>query len=182
MSTIGRDYSKADLVFNSAYELIQKEASFPSLFSLVAIGNILSQSSLNLKSDFRAWRYTNVWKTSCKINVPVRVTTRYSETGVMARQVTAVMATMDDTSVFVSVVAKKEAKLQAKISSPTVNYQERTYAAGKIPGGFLQAWRSSLKAKRQQLVWLTVQFVHFSQVRLKMKFKLSLRLFLSTLT
>ncbi|MGF1775423.1 polyribonucleotide nucleotidyltransferase [Vibrio nomapromontoriensis] len=61
------------------------------------------------------------------------------ETGVIARQATAaVMATMDDTSVFVSVVAKKEAVAGQDFFPLTVNYQERTYAAGKIPGGFFK--------------------------------------------
>lgn len=61
------------------------------------------------------------------------------ETGVIARQATsAVMATMDDTAVFVSVVGKKEAVLGQDFFPLTVNYQERTYAAGKIPGGFFK--------------------------------------------
>ncbi|WPC73631.1 polyribonucleotide nucleotidyltransferase [Vibrio porteresiae] len=61
------------------------------------------------------------------------------ETGVMARQATAaVMATMDDTAVFVSVVGKKEAVEGQDFFPLTVNYQERTYAAGKIPGGFFK--------------------------------------------
>ncbi|PSU46738.1 polyribonucleotide nucleotidyltransferase [Photobacterium frigidiphilum] len=61
------------------------------------------------------------------------------ETGVMARQATAaVMASMDDTSVFVSVVGKKEAVEGQSFFPLTVNYQERTYAAGKIPGGFFK--------------------------------------------
>jgi polyribonucleotide nucleotidyltransferase len=61
------------------------------------------------------------------------------ETGVMARQATgAVMVTMDDTSVFVSVVGKKEAVEGQDFFPLTVNYQERTYAAGKIPGGFFK--------------------------------------------
>ena len=61
------------------------------------------------------------------------------ETGVMARQATAaVMASMDDTSVFVSVVAKKDAVEGQDFFPLTVNYQERTYAAGKIPGGFFK--------------------------------------------
>ena len=61
------------------------------------------------------------------------------ETGVMARQATAaVMASMDDTSVFVSVVGKKEAVAGQDFFPLTVNYQERTYAAGKIPGGFFK--------------------------------------------
>ncbi|PMN69427.1 polyribonucleotide nucleotidyltransferase [Enterovibrio norvegicus] len=61
------------------------------------------------------------------------------ETGVMARQATAaVMASMDDTSVFVSVVGKKDAVEGQDFFPLTVNYQERTYAAGKIPGGFFK--------------------------------------------
>ncbi|NGN99438.1 polyribonucleotide nucleotidyltransferase [Grimontia sp. S25] len=61
------------------------------------------------------------------------------ETGVMARQATAaVMVSMDDTSVFVSVVGKKEAVEGQDFFPLTVNYQERTYAAGKIPGGFFK--------------------------------------------
>ncbi len=61
------------------------------------------------------------------------------ETGVMARQATAaVMASMDDTAVFVSVVGKKQAVEGQDFFPLTVNYQERTYAAGKIPGGFFK--------------------------------------------
>ncbi|MFQ3194639.1 MAG: polyribonucleotide nucleotidyltransferase [Colwellia sp.] len=48
------------------------------------------------------------------------------------------MASMDDTSVLVSVVGKKEAKPGQDFFPLTVNYQERTYAAGKIPGGFFK--------------------------------------------
>lgn len=61
------------------------------------------------------------------------------ETGVMARQATAaVMVSMDDTSVFVSVVGRKEAVEGQDFFPLTVNYHERTYAAGKIPGGFFK--------------------------------------------
>ncbi|MFZ7229362.1 polyribonucleotide nucleotidyltransferase [Avibacterium avium] len=61
------------------------------------------------------------------------------ETGAMARQATAaVMASMDDTSVFVTVVAKKDVKEGQDFFPLTVNYQERTYAAGRIPGGFFK--------------------------------------------
>ncbi|MEC6797532.1 polyribonucleotide nucleotidyltransferase [Photobacterium sp. S4TG1] len=61
------------------------------------------------------------------------------ETGVIARQATAaVMVSMDDTSVFVSVVGKKTAVEGQDFFPLTVNYQERTYAAGKIPGGFFK--------------------------------------------
>lgn len=61
------------------------------------------------------------------------------ETGVIARQATAaVMASMDDTAVLVTVVGKKEAKPDQDFFPLTVNYQEKAYAAGKIPGGFFK--------------------------------------------
>lgn len=61
------------------------------------------------------------------------------ETGAIARQATAaVMASMDDTTVFVTVVAKKDVKEGQGFFPLTVNYQERTYAAGRIPGGFFK--------------------------------------------
>ena len=61
------------------------------------------------------------------------------ETGVIARQATAaVLASMDDTSVLVTVVGKKEAKPDQSFFPLTVNYQEKAYAAGKIPGGFFK--------------------------------------------
>ena len=61
------------------------------------------------------------------------------ETGVIARQATAaVMASMDDTAVLVTVVGKKEAKADQDFFPLTVNYQEKAYAAGKIPGGFFK--------------------------------------------
>lgn len=61
------------------------------------------------------------------------------ETGIMARQATsAVMASMDDTAVFVTVVANKKAKEGQDFFPLTVNYQERAYAAGRIPGGFFK--------------------------------------------
>ena len=61
------------------------------------------------------------------------------ETGAIARQATAaVMVSMDDTTVFVTVVAKKDVKEGQDFFPLTVNYQERTYAAGKIPGGFFK--------------------------------------------
>ncbi|CAL4323983.1 Polyribonucleotide nucleotidyltransferase [Buchnera aphidicola (Protaphis terricola)] len=61
------------------------------------------------------------------------------ETGIMARQATAaVMASMDDTAVFVTVVGEKKIHPGQKFFPLTVNYQERTYAAGRIPGGFFR--------------------------------------------
>ncbi|MBK5144290.1 polyribonucleotide nucleotidyltransferase [Budviciaceae bacterium BWR-B9] len=61
------------------------------------------------------------------------------ETGMMARQATAaVMVNVDDTAVFVTVVGAKKAKEGQSFFPLTVNYQERTYAAGRIPGGFFR--------------------------------------------
>ncbi|CDL82856.1 polyribonucleotide nucleotidyltransferase [Xenorhabdus szentirmaii] len=61
------------------------------------------------------------------------------ETGMMARQATAaVMVNMDDTAVFVTVVGQKKAKPGQDFFPLTVNYQERTYAAGRIPGSFFR--------------------------------------------
>ncbi|HGJ5875853.1 MAG TPA: polyribonucleotide nucleotidyltransferase [Arsenophonus sp.] len=61
------------------------------------------------------------------------------ETGMMARQATAaVMVNMDDTSVFVTVVGQKKVKEGQDFFPLTVNYQERSYAAGRIPGSFFR--------------------------------------------
>ncbi|MGL9733903.1 MAG: polyribonucleotide nucleotidyltransferase [Symbiopectobacterium sp.] len=61
------------------------------------------------------------------------------ETGMMARQATAaVMVSMYDTAVFVTVVGAKNAKLGQDFFPLTVNYQERTYAVGRFPGGFFR--------------------------------------------
>ncbi|NVK30720.1 MAG: polyribonucleotide nucleotidyltransferase, partial [Gammaproteobacteria bacterium] len=61
------------------------------------------------------------------------------ETGEIARQSTAaVMAKMGDTVVLVTAVAKPEATPGRDFFPLTVNYQEKTYAAGKIPGGFFK--------------------------------------------
>nr|WP_283104992.1 polyribonucleotide nucleotidyltransferase [Shewanella dokdonensis] len=61
------------------------------------------------------------------------------ETGVIARQADgAVLASMGDTTVLVTVVGKKESDPSRDFFPLTVNYQEKTYAAGKIPGGFFK--------------------------------------------
>ena len=60
-------------------------------------------------------------------------------TGEIARQSTgAVMCQMDDTVVLATVVAKKEAKPGQDFFPLTVDYIEKTYAAGKFPGGFFK--------------------------------------------
>jgi polyribonucleotide nucleotidyltransferase len=61
------------------------------------------------------------------------------ETGEIARQASgAVLVNYDDTVVLVTVVAAREAKAGQDWFPLTVDYQERTYAAGKIPGGFFK--------------------------------------------
>jgi polyribonucleotide nucleotidyltransferase len=61
------------------------------------------------------------------------------ETGEIARQASgAVMVNMDDTVVLVTVVGNRNAKPGQDWFPLTVDYQERTYAAGKIPGGFFR--------------------------------------------
>ncbi len=61
------------------------------------------------------------------------------EAGRIARQATAsVLVTMNQTSVLVSVVGRKEANPNQSFFPLTVNYEERAYSAGKIPGGFFK--------------------------------------------
>ncbi len=76
---------------------------------------------------------------------PIKKTFQYGahtvtlETGEIARQATgAVIASLGDTAVLVTVVCNKEAVAGRDFFPLTVNYQERTYAAGKIPGGFFK--------------------------------------------
>ncbi|MGR2740688.1 polyribonucleotide nucleotidyltransferase [Billgrantia sp. Q4P2] len=76
---------------------------------------------------------------------PVKKTFQYGrstvtlETGRIARQATAaVMVTMDDTVVLCTVVAKKDVKPGQDFFPLAVFYQEKTYAVGKIPGGFFK--------------------------------------------
>ncbi len=61
------------------------------------------------------------------------------ETGRVARQAHgAVLASMDDTQVLVTVVGSKEMRPGQDFFPLSVDYVEKTYAAGKIPGGFLK--------------------------------------------
>jgi len=62
------------------------------------------------------------------------------ETGLIARQATSsVLINMDDTVVLVTIVEKESSTPTDKNFIPlSVNYQERTYAAGRIPGGFFR--------------------------------------------
>jgi polyribonucleotide nucleotidyltransferase len=61
------------------------------------------------------------------------------ETGRIARQATgAVVASLGDTMVLVTCVASRDADPKRDFFPLTVDYQERTYAAGRIPGGFFR--------------------------------------------
>ena len=61
------------------------------------------------------------------------------ETGEIARQASgAVLVNLEDTVVLVTVVGAKSAAEGKDFLPLTVDYQERTYAAGKIPGGFFK--------------------------------------------
>jgi len=61
------------------------------------------------------------------------------ETGKIARQAGgSIIASLGETSVLVTVVGKKNVNPGQDFFPLTVNYQERTYAAGKIPGGFFK--------------------------------------------
>ncbi|MDO9052851.1 MAG: polyribonucleotide nucleotidyltransferase [Gallionella sp.] len=61
------------------------------------------------------------------------------ETGEIARQASgAVLVSLDDTVVLVTVVGRKNAKPEQDFFPLTVDYMEKTYAAGKIPGSFFK--------------------------------------------
>jgi polyribonucleotide nucleotidyltransferase len=81
-----------------------------------------------------------------KVNLtPIKKTFQYGahtvtiETGEIARQAdAAVMVNMGDTVVLVTAVGRKQAAENQKFFPLTCNYQEKTYAAGRIPGGFFK--------------------------------------------
>ncbi len=73
------------------------------------------------------------------------------ETGRMARQAdAAVFAQYGETSVLATVVAGKSARPGVDFFPLTVNYQEKAYAAGKIPGGFFK--REGRPTERETLI------------------------------
>ena len=73
------------------------------------------------------------------------------ETGKVARQADgAVVATYGETSVLATVVATKEPKPGIDFMPLTVNYQERAYAAGRIPGGYFK--REGRPSEKETLV------------------------------
>lgn len=73
------------------------------------------------------------------------------ETGKVAKQATgAVVVTYGETSVLATVCAAKEIKADQDFFPLTVNYQEKYYATGKIPGGFMK--RESKPSEHEVLV------------------------------
>lgn len=73
------------------------------------------------------------------------------ETGRVARQADgAVLATYGETTVLATVVADRTPKPGLDFFPLTVNYQEKTYAAGKIPGGFFK--REARPSEKETLV------------------------------
>src|ERR1700757_1740619 len=73
------------------------------------------------------------------------------ETGKIARQADgAVMATYGETTVLCTVVASRSMKPGQDFFPLTVNYQEKTFAAGKIPGGFFK--REGRPSEKETLV------------------------------
>ncbi|MEW5678425.1 polyribonucleotide nucleotidyltransferase [Comamonas kerstersii] len=77
------------------------------------------------------------------------------ETGEIARQASgAVLVNMDDTVVLATVVGSKQAKAGQDFFPLTVDYIEKTYAAGKIPGSFFKR-----EAKPSELETLTSRLI-----------------------
>lgn len=72
------------------------------------------------------------------------------DTGTIARQATAaVLVTMDDTVVLVTAVNADSASDDKDFFPLTVNYQERAYAAGRVPGGYFK--RESKPSEKETL-------------------------------
>ena len=73
------------------------------------------------------------------------------ETGVIARQAdSAVLVSIGGTSVLVTAVGKKQGDPDRDFFPLTVNYQEKAYASGKIPGGFFK--REGRPSEKETLV------------------------------
>lgn len=73
------------------------------------------------------------------------------ETGVIARQAdSAVLVSIGGTSVLVTAVGKKQGDPERDFFPLTVNYQEKAYASGKIPGGFFK--REGRPSEKETLV------------------------------
>ena len=88
--------------------------------------------------------------TSIKKSVPYGAHELVLETGEIARQASgAVVASLGDTIVLVTVVGNPHSDPNRPFFPLTVDYQEKTYAAGKIPGGFFK--REGRPAEKETL-------------------------------
>ncbi|MBI5050323.1 MAG: polyribonucleotide nucleotidyltransferase [Nitrospirae bacterium] len=74
-----------------------------------------------------------------KVEIDVKGKSLIIETGLFAKQADgAVIVRYGDTVILATAVAKKEAKAALDFFPLTIDYQEKAYAAGKIPGGFFK--------------------------------------------
>lgn len=74
-----------------------------------------------------------------KVELELKGKPLYLETGLFAKQADgSVIARYGDTVILATAVAKKEAREDIDFFPLTVDYQEKAYAAGKIPGGFFK--------------------------------------------
>jgi len=93
------------------------------------------------------------------------------ETGGMARQADgAVLATYGETVLLATVCAARSPKPGQSFFPLTVNYMEKFYAAGKIPGGYFK--REGRPTEREMRVLQTVQSVLCSSKASRTKFRL----------
>ena len=73
------------------------------------------------------------------------------ETGKIARQANgSILVSCDGTTILATVAGRKEAKEDQSFFPLSVNYQEKTYAAGKIPGGFFK--REGRPSEKETLI------------------------------
>jgi len=94
------------------------------------------------------------------------------ETGKIARQADgAIIATCGETVVIATAVGAKKVNPEVDYFPLQVNYQEKYYAAGKIPGGYFK--REARPTESETLISRLIDrpFVHYFQKILEMKYK-----------
>src|SRR5258707_198942 len=95
--------------------------------------------SARLVASDKSFRHKGLYVSAIKKSFRYGDHTVTIETGELARQADgAVLVTMSDTVVLVTAVGLKKATPGRDFFPLTVNYQEKTYAAGRIPGGFFK--------------------------------------------
>ncbi len=88
--------------------------------------------------------------TACRKSIPFGPRELVLETGEIARQAGgAVMTSLGDTTVLVTAVGRRRSDPNKDFFPLTVEYQEKTYAAGKVPGGFFK--REGRPAEKETL-------------------------------